>query len=496
MLAIAFLFPAVLLAASAAAAPVLIHLIMRTKPRRIVFPALRFVKKTHRSTLKMLRLKHLILLAMRMGAIVLAALLIARATIPAWASMEDRSVPAAVALVIDNSGSMNYRYHGQTLLELAKQQAQKLIESLPKGSRVGVLPVVGDRPPTLLDPSLAGQQVADLPASFTRAGVAAALTQAAEIVRRSDLLRKDVYLLTDLTAASWRDEVHLATQPGVHFAILKCGGEDLNVMLGDLKVPSGVVPVGAEVRVETGLSSAKVGGDMTVEAELDGEPVTQQTVALPPGGAAPVNVSLRPKREGILSGRVVLKNPDPLDMDNVRYFTLQVAPPAKVLIVVSSQAADDTGFLMGNAIAPGAAGTSAGAGGIRRETISAEKLDANGLVGAAAVVLADAASLAEPQWQLLEPFVRGGGAVWVVGGPAMLLASYNSPAAQRLMPAALGAMDDLPQGLRWAGADLTHPMLQPFAGQTNPPLADVLCLGRFRIASQASDAQAILEYAD
>src|ERR1035437_8056079 len=112
-----------------AAAPVIIHLILRTKPRRLTFPAMRFVKKTHHATLHMLRLKHLILLGMRMGAIVLAAVLIARATIPAWASREDRSVPAAVALVIDNSGSMNYRYRGQRLLALAKQQARKLIES-------------------------------------------------------------------------------------------------------------------------------------------------------------------------------------------------------------------------------------------------------------------------------------------------------------------------------------------------------------------------------
>jgi hypothetical protein len=498
ILAITFLFPAVLCGAAAAAAPVLIHLIMRTKPRRLTFPAMRFVKKTHHATLKMLKLKHLILLAMRMGAIVLAAILIARATIPAWASREDRSVPAAVALVIDNTGSMNYRYRGQTLLALAKQQAQKLIESLPPGSRVGAVALASDRAPGLLDPSLASQQVADLPSTFSHASVAAGLAQATELLRRSNLLRKDVYLLTDLTATSWREEVHLAAQQGIHYAILKCGGEDLNVMLGDLKLSASSVPVGAEVRVETSLASANIGGDLIVEAELDGEAVSQQTVRLPSGGAAPVSVVVRPKREGVVQGRVVLRNPDPLEMDNVRYFTLQVGAPAKVLIVMAPQAANMTWFLMGNAIAPGAAGTGSGAEGIRRETVSAEGLDANALSGAAAVLLADAAALTEAQWRLLEPFVRGGGALWVVAGPTMSLASFNSPPAQRLMPAALGPLESLPPGpaQHWTGADLSHPMLRPFEGADNPPLADVLCQARFGIVSRAGDAQAILEYPD
>jgi hypothetical protein len=496
MLAITFLFPAILYGAAAAAAPVLIHLILRTKPRRIVFPALRFVRKTHRATLKALKLKHFLLLLMRMGALALAAGLIARATIPAWARIEDPDLPAAAALVIDDSGSMNYRYQGQTLLQLAKQQAQKLIESLPKGSRVAVVPTTGDRPASLLDPSLAAQQVADLPLTFSHAAVAGGLRRATEVLRLSDLPRKEVYLLSDLTATSWREEVHLATQYGVHYAILKCGGEDLNVMLGDLRLSAGSVSVGGEVKIETILSGANVGGDQIVEVELDGETVGQQTVRLPAGGTAPVVAAVRPKREGVVHGKMVLKNPDPLEMDNVRYFTLLVGPPAKVLIVVGPTAADQTGFLMGQAVAPGAGGGPAGAGGIQRETISADHLDGNRLQGVRVVMLADAAALSESQWRLLEPFVRGGGGLWVIAGPMMSTTSYNAPAAQRLMPAALGALEQLPHPLHWKGADLSHPMLQPFEGEGNPPLSEALCQGRFAMTSQAADAQAVLEYED
>ena len=61
-LPVTFLFAGVLAAGAAAAAPVIIHLIMRTKPRELVFPPLRFVTKSHRANISKLKLKHLLLL--------------------------------------------------------------------------------------------------------------------------------------------------------------------------------------------------------------------------------------------------------------------------------------------------------------------------------------------------------------------------------------------------------------------------------------------------
>ena len=62
MLAMAFQFAPILWAGGAAAAPVVIHLILRTRPRKVRFPAVEFIRKVHRANIKMHRLKHLILL--------------------------------------------------------------------------------------------------------------------------------------------------------------------------------------------------------------------------------------------------------------------------------------------------------------------------------------------------------------------------------------------------------------------------------------------------
>ncbi len=64
------IFPVLLGGMALAAIPVLLHLIMRRKPRTLRFPAFRFLVQRHRKNLRKLRLRHLLLLALRVLLIV------------------------------------------------------------------------------------------------------------------------------------------------------------------------------------------------------------------------------------------------------------------------------------------------------------------------------------------------------------------------------------------------------------------------------------------
>ena len=46
-----------------------------------------------------------------------------------------------------------------------------------------------------------------------------------------------------------------------------------------------------------------------------------------------MEIPIQPKHEGIATGRVFIPGNDPMEMDDVRYFTLQVGPPPEALIV-------------------------------------------------------------------------------------------------------------------------------------------------------------------
>ncbi len=503
-LPVTFLFGGILAAGAAAIAPVIIHLIMKTKPREIDFPPLQFVKKVHRAHISKLKLKHLILLLLRILAILVLAFLMARPRLASWRSEVDRSLPVATVFVVDNSASMGYRWSGQTLLSHGKRFAQQVIESLPARSRVAVIttanPATGGS--FLADLELAAQQIADVKETFSPASVAPAMARAVAMLtdddQGMDLPRKQICLLSDMTAESWRDGSGIVTDDEIDFAILDCaGGEGANVSLGDLRLGATKMPVGVEATVETLLRSSRLSGDFDVRLELDGQAVDHQSLALKAGDSKAVALTIKPKRQGVVHGKVLLSQKDPLDMDNVRHFTLLVGAPAKVLIVrdpATIGRGDETSFLMANAIAP--AGRGAEGGWVRRQTVAADRLDAKKLTDVAVVVLTDVASLGQEQWKLLAEFVGRGGHLWVVIGPLVSPQAYNTPEAQRLIPVSLKSLEMLDKPVGWRLEQTSHPMLAPFAEKDNPPLSEVMCRRRFAVQATAEDANVLLRYTD
>ncbi len=493
-----FLFPMVLAAAGAAVAPVVIHLILRTKPRKIVFPAMRFVRRTHQANLSKLRLKHLLLLLMRMAMIVLLAVLVARAEVPSWRTVADTSVPAAAVILVDNSGSMGYRHRGRTLLERGKRLAQQVLDALPEGSRVAVLPAVGapGKVAFQADRRFVSERLASIEPTVGARPLAAGIARALAMLDKIDMERKELYIVTDRTSYSWRDAGPFSAE-GVHFIVLDCGpGEDANISLGGIEIGSTTVPEGAKVVLETALRSTSVGGDVDVRVELGGRLVDSRPVTLVPGAGADVRLSFEAAGRGIVHGRVFFDQDDPLAMDNARYFTLEVGPPARVLIVRDPATVGrgaPTSFLMAHAIAP--AGTPEGFW-VRRRTLTADRLDAAALADVRIVLLCDVSSLSAEQWKALGRFARDGGHVWVVIGSLVSPTSYGSDEARAILPAAPEELEALAQPESFDVRKRGEPTLQPFTTGGNPPLSDVLCRRRFRIAARAEGAEVVLHYAD
>ena len=72
---LSFLTPMLLTGTALVAVPVVLHLIMRRKPVKHTFPALRFLRERAVANRRRLRLNHLLLLLLRMAAVVLLAAL-------------------------------------------------------------------------------------------------------------------------------------------------------------------------------------------------------------------------------------------------------------------------------------------------------------------------------------------------------------------------------------------------------------------------------------
>jgi hypothetical protein len=135
-----FVFPILLSGLALLAVPVLIHLIRRQKPRTLPFPAFRFLLQRHRTNLRKLRLRHWLLLTLRL--LVLAAICLALARPRLFSEPFGLSAdrPVAAVLLFDTSYSMDYRTSdGVSRWEEAKKRGLELLDQLPEGSRVAIL---------------------------------------------------------------------------------------------------------------------------------------------------------------------------------------------------------------------------------------------------------------------------------------------------------------------------------------------------------------------
>src|SRR4029077_7986980 len=136
-----FIFPALLGGILLVGIPVLLHLIMRQKPKHLLFPAFRFLLQRHRTNLRKLRLRHLLLLCLRV--LLLAAVCLALARPKAFSDRLHigREAPVAAVLLIDTSPNMEYADQSsrKTRLEEAKRRARELLDELPADSKVVIL---------------------------------------------------------------------------------------------------------------------------------------------------------------------------------------------------------------------------------------------------------------------------------------------------------------------------------------------------------------------
>lgn len=135
-----FVFPALLAATVLAGIPILLHLILRQKPKTLPFPAFRFLVQKHQTNQRKLQLRHWLLLALRMALIAGIIAAIARPRLLSTNLGLNSEAPVAAVIVIDISPSMDARSSdNRSRLDDAKKRALELLDELPAGSRVAAL---------------------------------------------------------------------------------------------------------------------------------------------------------------------------------------------------------------------------------------------------------------------------------------------------------------------------------------------------------------------
>jgi hypothetical protein len=440
-----FLSPALLGGIALVAIPVALHLIMRRQPRELTFPALRFVQQRRDANRRRLKLRHLLLLSLRCLLIAGLAAALARPTLKGTGLKGKEGAPLAVSLVVDNSLRMQYVHQNRSRLEKATEAALELVEKLPEEAQAAVCDLGRAANGFAPDLSAAASRLRNLRTTADARPLADVVVEAITLAAEQEDRRQEVFVFTDLAAAAWNADglkaigEALAESPDVRIYVVDCGvPTPKNASLGELELRSAVLRPGEPLHLEVPLSSNLEGEDPLVELSLQDDQGRlqkrdQRIAAFDDKGQARVVFELAELPLGTHQGAVQLATADPLAADNTRYFTVEVRPPARVLLL--AERPQDAAFVR-NALT-----ASLGEQTSRFEC----EVQTFANVGQAAfdkfqaVALLDPGPLPDEVWNSLWEFAAAGGGVGVFLGHNAVgeLTSFNAEAPQRLLPGKL-----------------------------------------------------------
>ncbi len=474
---ITFAAPALAWGVLAAMVPVLIHLMLRQRPRRQVLPTLQFLLASHRSHQRAQRLKHLLLLACRV--------LLVRGSCGSSgegprssAFAADVRRPVSAVICVDDSASMGYRYRGQTRLEKARELAMSLAadtERFPPGSELALITgSTRHRAGWTGEPRSLQKLLATLLPGDHNRSVGDLLQQAPALFKAARHPVHEVYLFTDLTEQSWTPKPILTELHGLF--VLDVGeAENSNLMLSVPKPPSGDLAADLSSSLPLTVRSGALAAEPELELEVDGQPRDRQVLGpLPAGTEMSVDLALPPMTPGLHAVSVTLKPSDGLAADNRRVLFLPVGPLP--VVAVCGSAKGPVGAMVAAMIAPAAQSPA-------QRRFDLREVPPSGVIAAVdadprAVFLADPGGLSKAAWDRLAAYAHAGGTLVVIPGPVTTVDDFQ--AGQSILPA----------------PDLRVPFLAPFADPAIDSINDREAFRRLGLGKIHADASVVAPFSD
>ncbi len=369
-----FLAPALLGLAALAGVPLLVHLLRRRVGRTVEFPAVRYLARMEQEHSRELKLRHRLLLLLRILAVIALALAAAR---PVARLAGLGHAPVALALVVDNSMSSGAVTDGRAVLDDLRAEARTLVSTLGADDRAWLVTADG---------RVVGGQTSEILTAIDalkplggRGDLSAATRRAVALARSGSPRSPVVAMLSDGqpnalgTAAD--SSLDVGNVPLV--ALLRGRAIRLNrAVVAARAEPARWTPTGSVTFAVAAPDSA------AWRVSLDGRTVARGTSA---SGtvAAPTRVAQRlgSASTGWFRGAVELEA-DELRGDDTRWFAVRVAPPPT--ISVRGEAGPFVGTALATLVeekrlARGAENASTSADGVASGTGTVAGADAAGL---------------------------------------------------------------------------------------------------------------------
>ena len=482
-----FLTPLFLVGLAGLAIPVVLHLIQKERRNVVQFPSLMFIRRIPYQSVQRRRIRHWLLLAMRLAALALLVLAFGRPffrrTDPAAAS---GSGAREVVVLLDRSYSMGFGGRWQKALSAA----QSTINGLKPTDRGTVVLFASNAEVALRSTSDRSRLLAAVTgiqpgAGATRYGPA--LKLAGSILSESALPRREAILITDFQRIGWQGAEGVRLPDGSELRTVPVADSDAaNLSVTPVALQRSTFTNQQRITVTAGVvnhGTAPV-RDVDLTLELGGRGVQTKRVNVEPGGSASASFEPVTVAERNVRASVRLPN-DALERDNVFNFVVSPDEPVRVILAERSGAPREGSLYLARALAVGESP--------RFEVTSknADSLSAEDLTRASVVVLNDVA-VASSTADRLARFVEGGGGLFVIAGER---AAWSGQVA--LLPGVPGNAVDRSSGTpaRLGALEYGHPALEVFRAPRTGDFAAARFYG-YRAVTANPGSQVLARYDD
>ena len=472
-----FLTPLFFLGVAALAAPVLVHLVRRTRARRVQFPALVFVRQVPQRTIRRRTLHNLLLLALRCLAILLIVIAFTRPFFSGGSAARDNTAAGATVILVDNSLSMRR----ENLFAEAKQRAESALDEARNDEQIAL--VSFDKRYTvinrfLIDKNRVRSGISSLGAGWDGTDYEQALRGAESLLSEVETTGpKRIVLISDFQAPGWTPATAtFKLSSNTQLQTLDVGGKNPPPNVAITNVEARGVVFGQKyldnVVVHVSNFSDTVRDHLEVDFQINDQTVEKRDISLNSRDSRVVEFTGFNLNEGTNRCTIEIFSGD-FAPDNRFYFTLRRETPAKALIVENAARGRSDSLHLQSAL------TTDENLPFTFALKSAGAVDPAGIPDYALVVLNDSGPLSPALADALVRFVNGGGQMIVSTGPRTEPNSFNAT-LQQISPATLKEAVQTKTGESVAITEVKfdHPIFEVF--QESGRLASANVIGYYR----------------
>lgn len=347
-----FLNPILLWALPAGLVPLIIHLLNRQKKREIPFSTTHFLKQMTRKEMRRLKIRQIFLLIIRTLIFLLLILAFARPSLKSSGGVLAGRSASEIVVLIDNSLSLNRLDFSGSLFTQLKNRWNRLETVMQADDRLTVIQAV--QPLKLLcerekySATLWKKITNEIQPTSLTGNLPGGILKAAEIFRKSPLLNKEIYILSDFQQ-NHADEINLKkysnsfTNAKIFFLPLP-GKEAESISIDTAFVVNRLIEKNLPLKISATFHNrhhSKTLNSM-VSVVLNGKRVDQQNISLPGGEQKSLLFQTVLRLGGIVSGYVE-SEPDELLEDNRYFFNFFV--PEKINILYLKPSPDFESFI-------------------------------------------------------------------------------------------------------------------------------------------------------